>query len=48
LIVGAPNAVARDRIARRLLPAVRAALAVTVGTDVGLSVVIEKGGDNAR
>jgi hypothetical protein len=45
LIVGAPNAVARDRIERRLLPAVRDAIAVTVGTDVDVSVVVEKGPD---
>lgn len=45
LIVGAPTAVARDRIARRLLPAVRDAIAVTVGTAVDVSVVVEKGRD---
>ena len=45
LIVGAPNAVARDRIARRLLPAVRNAIAATVGAEVDVSVVVEKGRD---
>jgi hypothetical protein len=41
LIVGAPNAVARDRIARRLLPAVRDALAATIGGPVQISVVVQ-------
>lgn len=41
LIVGAPNAVARDRIAARLLPAVRAALTRTVGSELGVRVVVD-------
>ncbi|MCD6033064.1 MAG: hypothetical protein K0S78_5246, partial [Thermomicrobiales bacterium] len=36
---GAPNAVARDRIATRLLPVLRQALAATIG--VALEVVVE-------
>ena len=40
LIIGAPNAVTRDRIATRLLPAVRDALGVTIGARVGVSVVV--------
>jgi hypothetical protein len=40
LILEAPNAVARDRIARRLGPAVRDALARTLGTAVELTVVV--------
>jgi hypothetical protein len=40
LIIGAPNAVTRDRIATRLLPAVRNALGATVGAPVGVSVVV--------
>jgi len=40
LIVGAPNAVSRDRIATRLLPAVREALGATIGVPVRLSVVV--------
>ena len=43
LIVGAPNAVSRDRIATRLLPAVREALAATIGARVSVSVVVEEG-----
>ena len=39
LIVGAPNAVARDRIANRLLAPLRRALAATMG--VALNVVVE-------
>jgi chromosomal replication initiation ATPase DnaA len=39
LIVGAPNAVARDRVATRLLPVLRQALAATIG--VALEVVVE-------
>jgi hypothetical protein len=42
LIVGAPNAVARDRIVARLLPAVRAALAATLGVAVDVAVVVEE------
>jgi hypothetical protein len=41
LIIGAPNAVARDRIASRLLPALSAALAVTVGEPLAVAVEIE-------
>jgi hypothetical protein len=40
LIVGTPNAVSRDRIAYRLLPAVRAALGTTIGAPVGVSVEV--------
>jgi hypothetical protein len=40
LILGAPNAVTRDRIATRLLPAVRDALGATIGAPVGVSVVV--------
>jgi hypothetical protein len=41
LLVGTPNAVARDRIVSRLLPALREALAVTVGLAVAVEVVVE-------
>jgi len=41
LIVGAPNAVARDRITTRLLPALREALAATLGAPVAVEVVVE-------
>jgi hypothetical protein len=41
LLVGAPNAVARDRIASRLLPALRKALAATIGPSVAVEVVVE-------
>jgi hypothetical protein len=44
LIIGAPNAVTRDRIATRLLPAVRDALGATIGVPVGVSVVVAGGG----
>ena len=40
LILGAPNAVTRDRIATRLLPAVREALGATIGAPVAVSVVV--------
>jgi hypothetical protein len=40
LIIGAPNAVTRDRIATRLLPAVLDALGVTIGAPVEVSVVV--------
>jgi hypothetical protein len=43
LIVGAPNAVTRDRIATRLLPAVREALGATIGAPVAVSVVVKPG-----
>jgi hypothetical protein len=39
-IVGAPNAVARDRIATRLRPVLLDALAATIGVPVGLEVVV--------
>jgi hypothetical protein len=40
LLVGAPNGVARDRIASRLLPALREALAATLGVAVPIAVVV--------
>jgi hypothetical protein len=46
LIVGAPNAVARDRIVTRLLPALRLALAATIGVTLAVEVVVE--GETAR
>src|SRR5262249_35898156 len=39
LIVGAPNGVARDRITRRLLPALREAIAATIGAPLDVRVV---------
>ncbi len=39
LLIGAPNAVARDRIATRLLPALREAITATVGVRVEIAVV---------
>lgn len=39
LLIGAPNAVARDRIITRLLPALRAAITATLGVDVEIAVV---------
>ena len=39
LLVGAPNAVARDRIATRLLPALREAITATLGVGVEIAVV---------
>jgi hypothetical protein len=44
LILGAPNAVTRDRIATRLLPAVRDALGATIGAPVDVSVVVAERG----
>lgn len=41
LVVGAPNSVARDRIAARLLPALREALAATIGVRLEVTVVVE-------
>ena len=41
LIVGTPNAVARDRIALRLLPALRQALTATIGVALDVVVVVE-------
>ena len=40
LIIGAPNAVTRERIATRLLPAVRDALGAAIGAPVGVSVIV--------
>jgi hypothetical protein len=40
LVIGAPNAVSRERFVTRLLPAVREALADTIGTPVEVSVVV--------
>jgi chromosomal replication initiation ATPase DnaA len=40
LLIGAPNGVARDRIAARLLPAVRAALAQVLGTSLPVTVIV--------
>jgi hypothetical protein len=44
LVIGAPNAVSRERIATRLLPAVREALAATIGVPVEVSVVVTASG----
>jgi chromosomal replication initiation ATPase DnaA len=41
LIVGAPNAVARDRIATRLRPVLLDALAATIGVPVRVEVIVE-------
>lgn len=41
LFIGAPNAVARDRIASRLLSAVRDALAATIGTALAVAVIVD-------
>ena len=43
LLVGAPNAVARDRIATRLMPALRQAIAATIGVAGG-----DRGGGGGR
>jgi chromosomal replication initiation ATPase DnaA len=48
LLVGAPNAVARDRIASRLLPVLREALAATIGVTVGIEVVVQMGVEESR
>jgi hypothetical protein len=40
LLVGTPNAVARDRIVSRLLPALREALMATTGLAVAIEVVV--------
>jgi hypothetical protein len=45
--VGAPNSVARDRIATRLLPALRNALTSMIGATVAIEVVVE-GDDVSR
>jgi hypothetical protein len=42
LLVGAPNAVARDRIAGRMLPALREALGATIGVPLAVAVVVEE------
>ena len=42
LIIGAPNAVTRDRIASRFLPAVRDALGATIGVPVEVAVVVAR------
>jgi hypothetical protein len=39
LLIGAPNAVARDRITTRLLPALREAITATLGVSVEIAVV---------
>jgi hypothetical protein len=41
LIVGAPSAVGRDRIATRLLPALRQALTATIGVALNVVIVVE-------
>ena len=48
LLVGAPNAVARDRITTRLLPALREAVAATIGSPVGVEVVVETRVEESR
>jgi hypothetical protein len=48
LLVGTPNAVARDRIVTRLMPALREALAATIGLAVAVEVVVETRGEEAR
>jgi hypothetical protein len=48
LLVGTPNAVARDRIVSRLLPALRQALAATIGLAVAVEVVVETRGEESR
>ena len=48
LLVGAPNAVARDRIVSRLLPVLREALAATIGVAVAIEVVVESRIEESR
>jgi len=48
LRIGAPNAVARDRIATRLMPALRQAIAATLGLAVEVEVVVEGETETAR
>jgi chromosomal replication initiation ATPase DnaA len=48
LLLGAPNAVARDRITTRLMPALREALAATIGVTVGIEVVVETKVEESR
>lgn len=47
LLVGAPNAVARDRIVARLLPALAAALAATIGVELPVAVIVDDGVDES-
>jgi hypothetical protein len=42
LLVGAPSAVARDRIAARMLPALREALGATIGVPLAVTVVVDE------
>jgi hypothetical protein len=48
LLLGAPNAVARDRITTRLMPALREALVATIGVTVGIEVVVETRVEESR
>jgi chromosomal replication initiation ATPase DnaA len=48
LLIGVPNAVARDRIVSRLLPALREALAATIGLAVVVEVVVETRVEESR
>jgi hypothetical protein len=48
LLLGAPNAVARDRIVTRLMPALRQAITVTIGVRVGVEVLVEGETETAR
>jgi hypothetical protein len=48
LLLGAPNAVARDRIATRLIPALRQALTATIGVTVRIEVVVETRVEESR
>ena len=48
LLLGAPNAVARDRIATRLMAALREALGATMGVTVGIEVVVETRVEESR
>ena len=41
LHLSAPNAVARDRIVSRLLPALRQSIAATIGATVGIEVMVD-------
>jgi hypothetical protein len=43
LVIGAPNAVSRDRIATRLLPVVREAIGATIGVKIAVAVVVGDG-----
>ena len=44
LVIGAPNTVSRERIATRLVPAVRQALSATIGSPVEVLVVVAERG----